>query len=70
MKEMAQGLSGADGGSIDADTKASIRNLDRSLARMVDDVSHGRGEIIKEVRSEIKLLARTIANIAEGDYER
>ncbi len=70
MKEMAQGLSGGGGGGMDADTKASIRNLDRSLARLADDVSHGRDEIIKEVRSEIKLLARTIANIADGDYER
>lgn len=56
--------------SLDADTRASIRNLDRSLTRVAEDLTSGRDEIIKEVRSEIKLLARTIANIAEGEYDR
>ncbi|MEQ8227097.1 MAG: flagellar motor protein MotA [Rhodospirillales bacterium] len=71
MKEVALGITrGNEGGGMDAETKASIRNLDRSLSRLADDVSHGRDEIIKEVRSEIKLLARTIANIADGEYDR
>jgi hypothetical protein len=70
LQQLAAGLGDGDGGGMDPETKASIRNLDRSLARLTDDVSHGRDEIIKQVRSEIKLLARTIANIADGDYER
>ena len=35
------------------------------MARLLEDLSAGREEIIQEVRSEIKLLARTIAAIAE-----
>ena len=70
MKDMAQSMNRSDGGGMDAETRTSIRNLDRAVTRLADDVSHGRDEIIKEVRSEIKLLARTMANIADGEYDR
>lgn len=52
-------------GELDEATRAHIRNLDVYMARLVDDIGAGREEIIKQVRSEIKLLARTIAAIAE-----
>ena len=52
-------------GELDEATRAHIRNLDVYMARLVDDISAGREQIIQQVRSEIKLLARTIAAIAE-----
>jgi hypothetical protein len=48
-------------GGMDEATKGHIRNLDVYLARMIEDISAGREEIIQSVRSEIKMLARTIA---------
>ena len=51
--------------SLDEATRTHIRNLDVYMARLLDDLSTGREETIKQVRSEIKLLARTIAAIAE-----
>jgi hypothetical protein len=55
-----------DAGSLDEATRVHIRNLDVYMARLLEDLSTGREEIIQQVRSEIKLLARTIAAIAEG----
>jgi hypothetical protein len=52
-------------GELDEATRAHIRNLDVYMARLVDDISAGREQIIQQVRSEIKLLARTIAATAE-----
>ncbi len=47
--------------SMDESTRTHIRNLDVYVARLLEEVSSGRDEIIQQVRSEIKLLARTIA---------
>ncbi len=50
---------------MDDATRDHIRNLDVHLERMVRDSAQGRDQVIKEIRSEIRLLARTIAAIAE-----
>jgi hypothetical protein len=42
-----------------------MRNVELYLARITEDVPQGRQETIQEVRSEIRLLARTIAALAE-----
>lgn len=61
----------ADGGglaaapALDEATRGHIRNLELYVARLVEEVSSGRDEIILQVRSDIKLLARTIAALAE-----
>jgi len=49
------------GGGMDEATRTHIRNLDVYLARLLEDVAQGREDIIAQVRSEVKLLARTIA---------
>lgn len=51
--------------ALDEASRAHLRNADLSLARLVDEVSQGRNAVIAEVRSEIKVLARTIAALAE-----
>ena len=50
---------------MDEATRTHIRNLDVYVARLLEELSTGRDDIINQVRSEIKLLARTIAAIAE-----
>ena len=51
--------------SLDESTRAHIRNLDIYMARLLEELNTGRDEIIQQMRSEIKLLARTLAAIAE-----
>ena len=47
--------------SMDEATQTHIRNLDVYVSRLLEDISSGRDDLIHQVRSEIKLLARTIA---------
>lgn len=52
-------------GGMDETTRTHIRNMDGALARLVDESARGHDELIAELRSEFKLLARTIAAVAE-----
>ncbi|MEE8393631.1 MAG: flagellar motor protein MotA [Rhodospirillales bacterium] len=54
------------GGGMDDTTRTHIRNLDIYMARLLEELNSGRDEIIQQLRSEIKLLARTIAAVSEG----
>ena len=54
---------------IDDATRQHIRNMDVYTARLLEEVVTGRVQSVQEIRSEIKLLARTIAALAE-DSER
>jgi biopolymer transport protein ExbB/TolQ len=51
----------AQNNGIDEVTQNHIRNIDSSIARLLEEISIGRDDLIKQLRSEIKLLARTIA---------
>ena len=62
--ELGDGLK--DGG-MDEATQTHIRNLDVYVARLLEELSAGRDDLIQQVRSEIKLLARTIAASSKGD---
>jgi hypothetical protein len=44
---------------------ANIRNIDHQMARLIEELATGRGEIVSELRSEIRVLSRTMAAIAE-----
>jgi hypothetical protein len=48
----------------------SLRNIDGHLARLLADQTSGRETAVQEIRSEIRLLARTIAALAEGEEPR
>ena len=51
---------------LDEATRVHIRNLDVYMARLLEELGSGREELIQQLRSEIKLLARTIAGAAES----
>lgn len=60
LELMSQG-----GFGVDEASRNHIRNLDAHMNRMLEEMSIGRQYMVQELRSEIKLLARTIAAIAE-----
>jgi hypothetical protein len=51
--------------AIDDAVRSHLRNSEVYLARLVDEVAQGRLQATAEIRSEIKLVARTIAALAE-----
>ena len=55
----------SDGFGIDEGTRQAIRSTEAHLRHLIDDLPVQRGQTVAEVRSEIKLLARTIAALAE-----
>jgi hypothetical protein len=54
----------ADAGGLDQTTRDHIRNTDLQLGRLLDELARGRIELSRELRNEIKLVARTIAIVA------
>lgn len=53
-----------DGGGLDQRTRDHIRNTDAQLGRVLEELTRGRAELSRELRNEIKLVARTIAIVA------
>ena len=66
LKKIADNTKESRDVNFDDSTKAHIRNLDIQMGRVVEELGNGRAEILQQFRSEIKLLARTIAAITEG----
>ncbi len=52
---------------IDQATRDHIRNLDIYMARLLEELNVGRGELLQDMRNEIKLLARTITAAREEE---
>jgi hypothetical protein len=62
----------ADGGSSTQsadEARAHLRAIELHLARLVEEMSQGRGQAVQEIRNEIRLVARTIA-AASKETER
>lgn len=47
------------------ETRTHLRNIELHLARLYEEVAQGRGAAVQEIRNEIRLVARTIAALAE-----
>jgi hypothetical protein len=45
--------------------RTHLRNIEAYMARLTEDVAEGRAQSVQEIRGEIRLLARTIAALAE-----
>lgn len=50
---------------LDDASRSHLRNLDVYVMRLLEETTEGRNQTVAELRSEIKLLARTIAAIAD-----
>ncbi|HLS68267.1 MAG TPA: flagellar motor protein MotA [Kiloniellales bacterium] len=55
----------AAGGGMDEVTRDHIRSIDLHLGRIADDLRGGREQTVEQIKGEIRLLARTIAALAE-----
>ena len=56
----------AGGGGVDDATRGHIRNIDAGLSRLAAALESGRSESVRELRNEIKLLAKTVAATQGG----
>lgn len=65
LARLAEGASGG----LDEGSRTHLRNMDVALARLVEETGRGHDELIAELRAEFKLLARTIAAVAEDVAE-
>jgi len=68
MRSLVQRLAeaGAAGSfGIDESSRLHLRNLDGLMGRLVEETQVSRAEVVQEFRNEIRLLARTIAALAE-----
>jgi hypothetical protein len=55
---------------IDEQSRLHLRSLDQHMGRLIEDLSRGRQEAVQDIRSEIKILTRTIAALAEEGERR
>ena len=63
ISRIADGLS--ETWASDKEVRGHIRNVDVVLSRMLAELSTGRHQMVEELRNEIRLLARTIAQRPE-----
>ncbi|WP_419903860.1 flagellar motor protein MotA [Kiloniella sp.] len=52
---------------IDEASRGHLRNMDLRLEQLSGDLNNGRESSVQEIRSEIRLLTRTLAALAEGE---
>jgi len=65
MKQVLSRLAEATAGGLDEASRQHLRNMDVYLARLLDETANGRTQAVSEIRSEIKVLTRTIAALAD-----
>jgi len=63
LGEVLPGLNAPQAGAgLDDASRTYLRNIDVSTARLATALETGREEMVREIRSEIKLLAKTVAS--------
>ncbi|WP_020594419.1 hypothetical protein [Kiloniella laminariae] len=68
LAQLAQAQSKAPANSgLDEASKGHIRNMDLRLEKLSGDILSGRESSVQEIRSEIRLLTRTLAAMAETE---
>ncbi len=65
LRPVLERLANVQAGGFDDTTRSHIRNMDVYLARLLEEISSGRTQLVQEIRAEIRLLARTMAALAE-----
>ena len=69
LSQLAE-VNGTRVGGLDDASRDHLRNLDHHMGRLVQEAASGRNKAVEEIRSEIRLLARTIAALAEESEVR
>lgn len=69
LSQLAE-VNGTRVGGLDDASRDHLRNLDHHMGRLVQEAASGRNKAVEEIRSEIRLLARTIAALAEDSEVR
>lgn len=64
LQRIAAAQEGQNGG-LDEASRNHLRNVDVYVKQVLEELTEGRNQTISEIRSEIKLLARTIAALAD-----
>ena len=64
LEQLVQQRGSGDAG-LDAASRQHLRNIDVHLSRMMQDNIDGRERTVSELRSDIKLLTRTVAALAD-----
>ncbi len=64
LEQLVQQRGNADAG-LDMASRQHLRNIDVHLSRMMQDNIDGRERTVSELRSDIKLLTRTVAALAD-----
>jgi hypothetical protein len=65
LSRLDSNLSKSGLGGGDLETQNHIRNIDVHLARLLEDATQGRTELVQELRTEFRVLSRTLAAIAD-----
>ena len=60
-----EGLNKREFETEDSRLQSHIRNIDLQLSRLLEDSAQGRTELMQELRTEIRVLSRTLAAIAD-----
>ncbi|WP_189045748.1 flagellar motor protein MotA [Aliidongia dinghuensis] len=64
LQKLADARSGGAGG-LDDVSRGYLRSLEQNVGKLTQEFAHGREATVSELRTEIRLLARTIAALAE-----
>ncbi|HEX4111178.1 MAG TPA: flagellar motor protein MotA [Stellaceae bacterium] len=67
LRPVLQKLADGGGTTVQDESRTHLRNIENQLARLNDEVAQGRGEAVHEIRNEIRLIARTLAALAEAE---
>ena len=65
LGRLAQSMELAADRGLDEMSRSHLKNLDVYVMRLLEETTQGRKELVEDVRSEIKLLTRTLAGMAE-----
>jgi len=69
LAQLTEGGFAAGGGGMDEATRDHIRSIDLHLGRIAAELRGGREHTVDQIRGEIRLLARTIAAMAEDGQD-
>jgi hypothetical protein len=58
---LARELARTTGGFVDEQVRGHIRNLDLQLGRLAEELTRGRNELAREIKHELRVVARTVA---------